>query len=72
MGSSSKFQLGDRVRKEGQAGEDYVVIALRKFEPCCQIESITRPSLKEWAISQDLELVSRRDEAQAKGTAAGT
>lgn len=72
MGSSAKFQLGDVVRKEGQAGEDYEIIALRQFEPCCQIRSIARPSTKEWAISQDLELVSPRDEAQAKGTAAGT
>ena len=72
MGSSAKFQLGDVVRKEGQAGEDYEVIALRQFEPCCQIQSIGRPSMKEWAISQDLEFVSRPDEPQAKGTAAGT
>ncbi len=71
MGTLIKFQLGDVVRKEGQQTEEFAVIALRQFEPCCQIQSIERPGLKEWAISQDLELISRSDEAQAKGTAAG-
>ena len=71
MGTLIKFQLCDVVHKEGQKTEEFVVIALRQFEPCCQIQSIERPSLKEWAISQDLELISRSDETQAKGTAAG-
>jgi hypothetical protein len=71
MGIIMKFQLGDVVRKEGQAAENFVVIALRQFEPCCQIQSLERSGAKEWAISQDLELITRPDEAQAKGTAAG-
>jgi hypothetical protein len=66
-----KFQLGDIVHKDGDRIEVFVVIALRQFEPCCQIQSEVDPSSKQWAISQDLELVSRPGDARSKGTTAG-
>jgi hypothetical protein len=67
---ATRFQLGDIVRKDGSKIEVFVVIALRQFEPCCQIQSEVDASSKQWAISQDLELVSRAD-ARSKGTTAG-
>ena len=71
ISGSMKFQLGDIVRKDGDQTEVFVVIALRQFEPCCQIQSEVDPSSKQWAISQDLELVSRPAEKRSKGTTAG-
>jgi hypothetical protein len=70
MMATMRFQLGDIVRKDGSKVEVFVVIALRQFEPCCQIQSEVDASSKQWAISQDLELVSRAD-ARSKGTTAG-
>jgi hypothetical protein len=58
-----KYQPGDLVRKndaEEDNGSLYRVVAIRTYEPCCQLQRHGNPASKHWAITEELELVSRK------------
>lgn len=52
------FLRGDVVRKE-KIEHDYIIVDLRTAEPCCQIQLGDDLASRHWAISHELELVSR-------------
>jgi hypothetical protein len=69
-----KFQVDDLVREtsskanaEGRdvnddKGDLFRVVAIRTYEPCYQLELLCNSSPKHWAITQELELVSRKSQ----------
>jgi hypothetical protein len=68
-----KFQVDDLVheisgRAEGEVrdgndkGNLFRVVAIRTCEPCYQLELLCNSSPKHWAITQELELVSRKSQ----------
>jgi hypothetical protein len=69
-----KFQVDDLVREissradgEGREvnddkGDLFRVVAIRTCEPCYQLEFLCNSSPKHWAITQELQLVSRKSQ----------
>jgi hypothetical protein len=57
-----KFQVNDLVRKNEENGGLYTVVAVRTYEPCCQLQLRDNASSKHWAITEELELVSRESD----------
>jgi hypothetical protein len=57
-----KFQVNDLVRKNDENGDLYTVLAVRTYEPCCQLQLRGNASAKHWAITEELELVSRESD----------
>jgi hypothetical protein len=69
-----KFQVDDLVHEissmadgEGRdvnddKGDLFRVLAIRTYEPCYQLEPLCNSSPKHWAITQELELVSRKSQ----------
>ena len=68
------FQVDDLVhetssRAEGEGrevnddkGDLFRVVAIRTYEPCYQLQPLCNLSPKHWAITQELELVSRKSQ----------
>jgi hypothetical protein len=77
-----KFQVDDLVREiiskanaEGRKvnddkGDLFRVVAIRTYEPCHQLEPLCNSSPKRWAITQELELVSRKSQVRSAKQAA--
>jgi hypothetical protein len=69
-----KFQVDDLVhemssRADGEGrevnddkGDLFRIVAIRSYEPCYQLEALCNSSPKHWAITQELELVSRKSQ----------
>ena len=57
-----KFQLNDLVRKDDGGPQLYKVVATRTFEPCYLLQQQSNITENQWAISEELRLVSEESQ----------
>jgi len=64
-----KFQISDLVRRIDERDSDSTgdakgilckVVAVRSYEPCCQLQCLGNSPSKHWAITEELELVAQK------------
>ncbi len=62
-----KFQVNDLVRKDDGEEETYKIVATRTFEPCCLLQRQSNVAEKQWAITEELRLVSEESPRSETG-----